>query len=72
MTALPKAEQRRAQIRDALLEHTSEIQYLARAVGYRLEAADVESALVYLRELRGLVDETLVKCAPRRSSKPKR
>jgi hypothetical protein len=58
--AVPEStENRRALIRAHLLERAPTLQYLAAAVGYRLSAPDTESALVYLRELRDLCDESL-------------
>lgn len=66
VTALPPLERRRTRIRDTLRKRTPELQYLVAAVGHRLNAADPESALVYLRELRELADETLRALAPRR------
>lgn len=57
-------EKRRASIRAHLPKRIVDIQYLAAAIGYRLSAPDPESALVYLRELRDLCDETLKRLRP--------
>jgi hypothetical protein len=52
-------EQRRSRIRSHLAVAVPELQHLSVAAGSRLAAPDPESALVYLRELRDLVAETL-------------
>lgn len=62
-----KLTERRTRIRELLREQLPEIQYLARAAEYRLQAPDPESGLRYLRECRDLCNEVLT-AATRRAA----